>query len=119
MVRPAAARINLNPQYLSLSPWHHFHVGNQLGGNAIRNQIGEALLFRKHITNTLDLLRPVLDSKQKDTTRSIRERDESFQNPFWRGKITLELQCLAFVPAEKCYQIHYSAFYSEATRKSL
>src|SRR6266850_6504963 len=119
MVRPVAARINLNRQHLSLSPWHHFHVGNQLGRNAIRNQIGQALFFRQYVMDTSDLLGSVLDSEQKDATGSIRERDQGFQNAFRGGKIALELQCLAFVPAEQGYQIHYSAFYSEAARKSL
>jgi hypothetical protein len=67
-VRPIGARIDLNCKYLSLSPRQHLHGRNQLGGDAIRNQAGEALFFRQYVSDTFDLPGSVLDSKHDDAT---------------------------------------------------
>ena len=72
-----------------------------MGGDAIRNQAGEALLFRQYVADAFDPPGSVLDSKHDDATRSIRECHNNFQNAFRGGKIALELQRLAFVPAEE------------------
>src|SRR5208283_3672632 len=100
-------------EYLSLSPRHHFHGGNQLGGDAIGDQASEALLFRQHVADALDFFRAVLDSKHNDAARSVRERYNGFQYAFRGGKIALELQRFSFGTTEEGYQIHNSAFYSE------
>jgi hypothetical protein len=54
-VWPIGTRVDLDRQYLRPSPRHHFHGGNQLWRNAIGNQVGEALFFRQHIADALDL----------------------------------------------------------------
>ena len=53
------------------------------------------------VADAFDLPGSVLDSKHDDATRSIRECHNNFQNAFRGGKIALELQRLAFVPAEE------------------
>jgi hypothetical protein len=91
----------------------HLHGGNQLGGDAIRNQVGEALFFRQYVADTFDFSGSVLDPDHDDAALRIRERHDGSQDAFRGGKIALELQGFAFVPAEEGLQIHYSAFYSE------
>jgi len=66
-----------------------------------------------------EALGTVIDAEQKDATRSIRESHQGFQNPFRGGEIALELQRFSFGTTEEGYQIHNSAFYSEAARKSI
>jgi len=57
---------------------------------------GEALFFRKHVAEALDLLRAVRDSNHTLTPPEvISERYDGFQQTFRGGKIPLKPQRLA------------------------
>jgi len=88
-VRAIGARIDLDCKYLSLSPRQHFHGGNHLGRDVIRNQVGEALFFGQYVGDTFDLPGAVLDSKQDEAARSIGECHNGFEDVFGGGKIAL------------------------------
>jgi hypothetical protein len=100
VVRPVGTGIDLHRERLRLSPRQHLHGGNQLGGDAIRNQVGEALFFRQHVGDASDLPGSVVYANHDDAAGRVGEGHDGFENAFRGGKIALEFQRLTFVAAE-------------------
>jgi hypothetical protein len=96
----------LNGQQMRLSPEDDLDGWDQLGRDAVRDQVGEALFLGQNVGDALDSFCGVFDPDDESAPGGVGESNNRFKRSFRGREVAFELQRLAFGPAEKSDNVH-------------